>query len=754
VDLQAGSSLGDYEILGHLGSGGAGTVYRVRHSVTDRIEAIKILHEGPGDTSAQLERFMREIRVQASLQHPNIAGVHNAQQIDGRLVMAMEYVEGRNLREIIDRGPMAIAEAVKIAVQVLDGLRYAHEQGLIHRDVKPENILVTRSGEVKITDFGLVKAVQRKELTATGTPMGSMWYIAPEQVRSPKEVDARADIYSLGAVLYEMVTGRPPFPGDNFYELMRAHVEQTPCAPRGLRSDLSKELNAVIVRALEKDPERRFGSAAEFQVELRLVPPTSVSATQVRGFVSPRESASWIWSPAALASIGLLVALALATAGAALMDFPPAEQPFPEPPQASPAAGIRPPGFAYRRTPETLDSVFVGPVAPPPPTRRKRPRPKKSPAPAPPPVETPKLVANLPKPSGEHVSVAPLPKPVPVVRVAPELDLLRTRKVGKQMRRVIFGPRGRRLAALGLHSVKVWDVGSGNLMLDTGNLSERLTAVAFAGGSQALFTGDENGTVRVWNLNAGKEVAALGHSSAVTALAAGGGGRTLLVSLRDKTIHIWRRDPADGRFKREKRSLKRRSGPPRALAYSRDSYRIVATAGDNQIQMWRTIGSRKPTTIATMPGGATDLALNAGGALLAAAGPSGVGVWQVSTRRRLASLPTGATDHALAFVASGRCIAAAGGGQTVRVWDVLARAPVVEAVTRSVVADVAMTHDTRRVAALDRAGVLYLWQLNEPALELTQRPVEAGVLPAEPRAATVTAQPKRGILHRLTDVFR
>jgi len=243
----AGSRLGDYEILAALGAGAAGEVFKVRHVLTGRIEAIKVLHPGRADSPEETERFLREIQLQASLQHLNIAAVYNAYRAAGRLVMVMEFVDGRSLRQILDAAPVSLDFALDVAGQALAALEHAHAHSMIHRDIKPENILVRTDGVVKLTDFGLAKSPEAANLTHTAAPLGSLWYISPEQVRAVKTIDARTDLYSMGAVLYELVTGRPPFEADSAYELMKAHVETVPRPPMERNRQVPPLLNDAIL---------------------------------------------------------------------------------------------------------------------------------------------------------------------------------------------------------------------------------------------------------------------------------------------------------------------------------------------------------------------------------------------------------------------------------------------------------------------------------------------------------------------------
>jgi len=244
------------EIEEVLGRGGMGVVYRARQKGLDRQVALKVLHVDDPDP-AFAQRFTREARALASLAHPNIVAVHDSGVTDGRYWLLMEYVDGADLRTLIRSGEVRPAEALGIVSQLCEALHYAHEQGVVHRDIKPENILVDRAGRVKIADFGLAKLLRRAPEAATLTgadqAMGTYHYMAPEQLERPLEVDHRADIYSMGVVFYELLTGELPI--GRF-------------APPSSRIGVDVRLDDVVLRSLEKEPRRRYQHASEVKTRV------------------------------------------------------------------------------------------------------------------------------------------------------------------------------------------------------------------------------------------------------------------------------------------------------------------------------------------------------------------------------------------------------------------------------------------------------------------------------------------------------
>ena len=261
--------LGDYEILKVLGSGGMGRVYQVRNTITDRVEAMKVLLpdlEGHEDVAA---RFQREIKVLAALNHPNIATLHTALTIDNQLVMIMEYVEGESLSSRLNHGPVPVADALKYFDQVLSALSYAHQRHVIHRDIKPANMMLTPDGTVKLMDFGIARSQgEPTKLTATGSTLGSLNYMSPEQIKG-EAVDERSDLYSLGISLYEVLTGQRPFNADSNFAIMAAHLTKAPKPPVEVHPGLPAAVNDLILTAIAKAPADRFQSADAFRQALQ-----------------------------------------------------------------------------------------------------------------------------------------------------------------------------------------------------------------------------------------------------------------------------------------------------------------------------------------------------------------------------------------------------------------------------------------------------------------------------------------------------
>ncbi|MGC2527011.1 MAG: serine/threonine-protein kinase, partial [Candidatus Acidiferrum sp.] len=347
-DYTVGQKLGDYEILGVLGAGGMGKVYKVRNTISDRVEAMKILLPDLAGQKDLADRFLREIKVLASLSHPNIAALRTALTLDNQLVMIMEFVDGVTLSSRLQQGAIPPSLAVKYIDQVLAALSYAHKQNIIHRDIKPANMMLTADGSVKLMDFGIARSASDRSLTMTGTTLGSLNYMPPEQVKG-EPADNRSDLYSLGVSLYEMVTGQLPFQADSNYAMMAAHLQETPKPPIVLRPGIPQPLNQIILMALAKDPGQRFQSADAFRGALKSV---QAQGGSTQPAADPRS-----YAPSASANAGGATSLFQeappSPSSTTLMD-PPASR------QAQPVAAAAPPVVAPPPPPAAHSSGHRG----------------------------------------------------------------------------------------------------------------------------------------------------------------------------------------------------------------------------------------------------------------------------------------------------------------------------------------------------------------------------------------------------------
>jgi serine/threonine-protein kinase len=442
--------LGRYEILGELGRGAMGVVYRARDPIIDRVVALKTINLAlTGAALASFEeRFFQEARSAGRLNHPNIVTIYDAGKADGVAYIAMEFLEGTSLREILDeQPPLSVPRILETVAQVARGLAYAHENGVVHRDVKPANIIVLRNRRPKITDFGIARLGEADGLASERA--GSPKYMSPEQIRGDVTLDGRSDVFSLGTVLYEMLTGRPPFAGETVTEIMQAVLEHTPPVPSVVDGHVPPELDGVVMRMLAKRPDDRYPSARSLFRELRRVDenfaaraehepvaqapaaePDVLVTPEPKSAVGPGDKTLVIgtapppprhWRRAAVfgaiaAAIAVIAVIPLklqyndanATRGAG---SPPvvAAAPASEPPAAEPVA-----------PPPAPEPPAAAPAPPEPPKKAAARRPaRKAAAPAP-------MVAAPPPPLEPPVVVAAAPPPTPVAPPPQTATLLLT----------------------------------------------------------------------------------------------------------------------------------------------------------------------------------------------------------------------------------------------------------------------------------------------------------------------------------------
>ncbi len=426
MSFEIGEITGDYEIVSVLGSGGMGKVYKVRNTLSDRFDAMKVLLPDLTASSELADRFLREIKVQARLNHPNIVSLYTALRVNNQLLMIMELVEGHNLDQEIHRGSILYQDAEGYLIQVLSALDYAHKNGVVHRDIKPANIILMPSGQVKLMDFGIARVSADRSLTKTGIALGTLFYMSPEQIHGERP-DARSDIYSLGVTFYEVLTGKKPINGDSDFSIMSAHLLHVPLNPVELNPMVPPALAEVILKSLAKSADERFQTAEEFLAAVIEAKRNPKKAPQLHGEILPPPATPPIPAPGktrhmvwiAATAVVLLAGIGVArfSGNRGLSSTPPAVsqqstapaaasavaiQPIPAP---APPAAIRLPAQSAAIVPPSRPAtqqaapipIAISPVAVPQMERlvQTPPRPAQS-APQPPQSATPQPVPSAP----------------------------------------------------------------------------------------------------------------------------------------------------------------------------------------------------------------------------------------------------------------------------------------------------------------------------------------------------------------------
>src|SRR5436309_6597460 len=305
--------LGDYELLEEVGRGGQGVVFRARQKSLNRTVALKVISLGQWASKAHLKRFRREAEAAASLDHPSIVPIYEVGERDGSCYFSMKFVEGGQLDEVIKRRPISIRQAAKLIAKLARTVHYAHEHGILHRDIKPGNILLDQKGEPHLTDFGLARLVETEStMTRTLEVLGTPSYMAPEQaVGNKAAVSSVTDVYGLGAVLYQLLTGHPPFAGGTTFETIKLVLDTEPRQPRLWNRKIGRDLSAICLKCLEKDPKRRYPSALALAEDLEHWLKHEPIRAKRSGFL--RHVGKWVRRKPAIATlIAALVALAAA----------------------------------------------------------------------------------------------------------------------------------------------------------------------------------------------------------------------------------------------------------------------------------------------------------------------------------------------------------------------------------------------------------------------------------------------------------
>jgi eukaryotic-like serine/threonine-protein kinase len=359
---------GRYRVLTRIGSGGMADVYCAEDLQLGRQVALKILHERFAADREFVERFRREASSAAGLQHQHVVSVYDRGTWDGTYYIAMEYLRGRSLKEVVqEHAPLHPDDAIDLTIQVLRAARFAHRRGIIHRDLKPHNVIVDEEGRAKVTDFGIARA-GASDMTQTGSIMGTAQYLSPEQAQG-HPVSEESDLYSIGVILYELLTGRVPFEGESAVTIALKHVNETPRVPGAYNGEVSPELEHVVMRAMEKDPRRRFHDADEFIAALEHArgapagPGTAVETVYAAPAPPVEEERAarrwWIWALAVLALAGAIAAGVLLLGGGGTQRVPNVIGAD----QASAEARLRQDGFstdAVRKTSEQPDGEVIG----------------------------------------------------------------------------------------------------------------------------------------------------------------------------------------------------------------------------------------------------------------------------------------------------------------------------------------------------------------------------------------------------------
>jgi WD40 repeat protein/serine/threonine protein kinase len=678
--------IGEYHILGEVGRGGMGVVYKARHRSLHRLAAVKMVLQGTFASAQQLHRFQLEAELAARVQHANIVQVYEIGSHDGQPFLAMEWVEGGSLAKQVDGRPWPAAEAARLIESLAHAIHAAHSQGVIHRDLKPANVLLQalatdehRSTQMKneakaisgpaigvhpcssvahclakITDFGLARPLQGDAgLTKTGVIVGTPGYMAPEQASGTNAlVGPAADVFALGVMLYELLTGQRPFQGDSALEVLRAVTSAEPTRPRRLQPSMPRDLEAVVLKCLEKEPGRRYPLALELAEDLRRF--LDHKPVQARGASVVGRLGRWARRNRGVAAALCVIALLLISVAI-----------------ASSIAALRFERLADEREVARTEAVSAATKA----VAEKNRADREADA-----AWRNQYIAHMNRVESdwEHGNIFRILDTLAFYREPPpdRPDVrgwewyYQDRLCHQEVRTLrghaalAFSPDGKRLASASGdgRTVKVWDASTGQEILSL----KGVTNVAFSPDGKRLASASYDSTVRLWDAASGQELRALkGHTGVVSSVAFSPDGTRLASCGADQTVRLW--DAASGQ---ELRTLKGHTGA-QGVAFSPDGILLASAANGEPVKVWDAVRGQELRALKGHNDGANGVAFSPDGTLLASANWDGtVSVWDTVRGQELRTLK-GHTGQiwSVAFSPDGTLLASAGIDKTVRLWD-------------------------------------------------------------------------------------
>ena len=704
---------GDYELLAEIARGGMGVVYRARQVSLNRPVALKMILAGQLAGEADVRRFYIEAEAAASLDHPGIVPIYEIGKHQDQHFFSMGFVDGKSLAARIVDGPLPAREAAELTKQVGEAVHFAHERGVIHRDLKPANVLLDASGRPKVTDFGLAKRLQGDSgLTHTGQVMGTPSYMPPEQADG-KNVGTAADVYSLGAILYCLLTGRPPFQAATPMDTLLQVVGQDPVPPRQLNANVPHDLETITLKSLQKEPGKRYDSARTMALDLdRWLRGEPILARPV-GHVE--KAAKWCRRNKALAALGAGLAAALVL-GTAVSTF------FAVRSGRNAEKALANLGLANQETDRARAAKRLA-------DRRLY-------------VAEMNLAQQAWEESNIPVLTEHLASQRPASNLDPDLrgfewyyldrllasDLRTLRGTSRPLLALAYNPDGRTIAAGGHDkTIRIWDAGSGKLVRALSGHTGMIAAIAFSPDGRKLASAGKDGLVlmegevrspdkdnvlRLWDVDSGREISTLRRTiQYANGIVFGADGNTLVVvGSGDHSVELW--DLAKGKLAR---NLKGHTQLVSAVAKSADGRLLASCGADNTARIWDFATGKTLHSLSGHSDWVFALAFSPDGRKLATAGQDKtIKLWDVQSGRDLATLRGHReTVRGVAFSPDGRTLASAGGDSSIRLWSVDSGKELRTLCGHSdQIWGVAFSPDGRTIASASFDGTVKLWDAN------------------------------------------
>jgi serine/threonine protein kinase len=669
------NQIGRYEIVSELGRGGMATVYLAHDPRIDRQVAIKVLPPAFLHDPSFRARFAREARTIAALEHTAIVPVHDYGEENGQLYLVMRYMPGGSLADRLKGGPLPLAEIAHITGRLAAALDEAHSRHIIHRDLKPDNILFDRHGEPYLSDFGIVKVAESSVAYTGSLIIGTPAYMSPEQAHGGREIDGRSDIYSLGVILFEMLTGRAPYQGDTPMQLAMKHILDPVPSILAHKSDLPPGLEAILARALAKEPADRFNTAGELAEAISAVASGKVAPTTQlleRPADPPRSSL-----PAPRSSDH---------------QPPPAviKARFAIPWWVGLLGGIVVIGLLFR-------AIFnqVEPTPPPPFT----------------PFLTPTATPTV-RPTQQIIIRTQTPPPP--LRITTVETFRTLRGHSDFVNSVAWSPVTTLLASGSQDGeVIIWDGLSGQTMLELNGHANSVNSVAWSADGRLLASGSDDTTVKIWDSSNGVQVAILQSTAAVNSLAWSpdrvGNGRQLVLGNEDGSVEVWDVDSG-----RQLQLLTTGGDPINGVSWSADGTLLAAGGADAFVHVWEADSGRLLLSLDSNASAVTSVAWSADSRFLASGGADGtIQIWDGATGQQLRLLEGhDRFVNGVAWAPDSQHLVSGSGDQTIRVWDALSGL-LISTVNAHLdtVTEVAWSADGDLVASGGRDQVVRTWRV-------------------------------------------